>query len=216
MNVQKVWREYGSQLKRFLVSRVSTPEDAEDLLQEIMIKTHTNLTSVKDPKKFKAWLFQIARNTIIDYYRKQGARVSERKLSEYEEWVNDSSDQSQSVRLELSKCIRPFLAELPEAYRQALEEVDLNGTSQKQLAENIGLSYSTVKSRVQRGRQILNNIFQSCCSYELDARGNVVDYEKKADCCWPANCRKRFCCRLLQVGSVEVIDRRPSTRWFGF
>ena len=42
MDVQRVWQEYGTVLKRFLVSRLAVQEDAEDLLQEIMIKTHKN------------------------------------------------------------------------------------------------------------------------------------------------------------------------------
>ena len=68
MDVQRVWQEYGTVLKHFLVSRLAVQEDAEDLLQENMIKTHKNLLSIKEPEKFKAWLFQIARNTLIDYY----------------------------------------------------------------------------------------------------------------------------------------------------
>ncbi len=183
MDVQKVWSDYGDQIKGFLASRVSNLEDAEDLLQEILIKTHKNLSSVKDPKRFGAWLFQLARNTLFDYYRKQVSKVPEKTVHELDLPAEDLPDQTQSVHAELSRCIRPFLSELPEIYRDAIVEADLNGTSQKELAKRWGVSHSAIKSRVQRGRQMLNQLFENCCSFELDAQGNIMDYEKKPDCC---------------------------------
>ena len=54
MDVQRVWQEYETVLKHFLVSRLAVQEDAEDLLQENTIKTHKNLLSIKEPEKFKA------------------------------------------------------------------------------------------------------------------------------------------------------------------
>ena len=64
--------------------------------------------------------------------------------------------------------------QLPEKYRKAVEATDLKGASQKAHAEELGLPTSTVKSRVQRGRKMLGNLFHECCSYELDARGNIM------------------------------------------
>lgn len=73
--------------------------------------------------------------------------------------------------------------QLPEKYRKAVEATDLKGASQKAHAEELGLPTSTVKSRVQRGRKMLGNLFHECCSYELDARGNIMDYTAGSDCC---------------------------------
>ena len=52
MNIEQIWNDYGNLLRRFLLSKVNNPEDAEDLLQDILIKTHKKLGSLKDPKKF--------------------------------------------------------------------------------------------------------------------------------------------------------------------
>lgn len=183
MDIQKVWTEYGSQLRNFLVSKVSTPEDAEDLLQEILIKTHTNLKNLKDPEKFKSWLYQIARNTIIDYYRKQRSNVTEQKISELETLSVQNSDSINPVFSELSQCVRPFLKQLPDKYREAIEATDLDGISQKDFAEELALAHSTIKSRVQRGRAMLSDLFHECCNYQLDARGNIMDYKDRDDCC---------------------------------
>ncbi len=183
MDIQKVWEEYGVQLRNFLVSRVSTPEDADDLLQDILIKTHNNLSSIKESAKFKSWLYQIARNTLIDHYRTKRPDLSDEELSELEKISEVNLDPVNPVFSDMSKCIKPFLMQLPEKYREAIEAIDLNGTSQKDLAVKLGLSHSTVKSRVQRGRAMLGNLFRECCTYQLDSKGNIMGYIDGEDCC---------------------------------
>ena len=173
-----MWEGYGSQLRNFLLSKVSTPEDAEDLLQEILIKTHKNLATLKEPDKLKSWLCQIARNTIIDYYRKHRSDIPE-----LESFLSENAYLTNPALSELTECVRPFLMQLPEKYRQAIEKTDLAGKSQKDLAEELGLAYSTIKSRVQRGRAMLSDLFQECCAYQLDARGNIMDYKEGPGCC---------------------------------
>ena len=96
---------------------------------------------------------------------------------------DESSDSEENIQQELSNCIKPFINSLPKIYRDALKEFDLNGVSQKKLAKKLGISHSAIKSRVQRGRGMLAKLFQSCCEYQLDARGNIMDYKKKSNCC---------------------------------
>ncbi len=181
MSIEEVWNDYGNLLRGFLLSKVKNSEDAEDLLQEILIKTHNNMDSLKDPKKFKSWLFQIARNTLIDYYRKpDNILVDESQLFDLQE---ERPDTQETMRQELSQCIKPFLKYLPDKYGVVVDAIDIQGASQKELAKELGLSYSALKSRVQRGRQKLEEIFQECCTYKVDARGNIMEYEIKPDCC---------------------------------
>ena len=179
MDVKQIWQEYKQQLQRFLHSRVSNAADAEDLLQEILIKTYQQLHTVQDQEKLRAWLFQVTRNTVIDYYR-QSHRKQPVPL---DFMMEEGSEPSEQARQELSDCVRPFLEQLPETYKAAVEAVDLNGISQKGLAKDLGLSHSAVKSRVQRGRKMLASLFQECCRYELDVRGNIIDYQRNDECC---------------------------------
>lgn len=178
MDIKQIWQEYKHQLQRFLLSRVSNAGDAEDLLQEILIKTYQQLHTVHDPEKLRAWLFQVTRNAVIDYYRQ-----SKTKPPVPADFMEERSEPPNQIYQELSDCIRPFLEQLPEPYQAAVEAVDLRGVSQKGLAEDLGLSHSAVKSRVQRGRKMLAALFQECCRYELDARGNIIDYQHNKDCC---------------------------------
>lgn len=183
MDIQTVWGKYGNKVRNFLRSRVRNPEDAEDLLQEILIKTYQNLSSVKDPKSFQSWLFKIARNALTDYYRKSASTISEQQLPEMMAMRDESFDWEENIHQELSNCIKPFINSLPKIYRDALQEVELNGVSQKKLAEKLGISHSAIKSRVQRGREMLTKLFQTCCEYQLDSRGNIIDYKNKSSCC---------------------------------
>ncbi len=183
MEFKQLWQEYGNHLRGFLRSRVKNPADVDDLLQEILIKTYQHLTTVKEPEKFLSWLFQIARNTLIDYYRKSRVLTSRQDIIKGAILTDEEPEQYEQIRRELTGCIRPFLNLLPEKYRDAIEMVDLQGISQKELAQKLGLSYSAVKSRVQRGRNMLKNKFHECCDYELDVRGNLIDYQAKSNGC---------------------------------
>jgi len=183
MDAQLVWEKYGDRLRKFLLSRVKTSEDADDLLQDILIKTHQNISSLNEPKKFQAWLFKVARNTLYDYYRKPVTSVSGQTHPDFESLVDKYPDSQEIIREELSKCINPFIQSLPQIYREAVEAVDLKGFSQKALAKELGISYSAMKSRVQRAREMLAVLFQSCCTYELDSQGKIIAYHPNSNRC---------------------------------
>ena len=183
MEFKKLWQEYSNQLRQFLLSRVDNQADVDDLLQEILIKTYQHLNTVKEPDKLPAWLFQVTRNILIDYYRKFRVDTSRQDIAGRAVLTDREPQQYEQVRRELTNCILPFLNQLPDKYREAIEAVDLQGASQKELARELGLSYSAVKSRVQRARSMLKKKFQECCRYELDVRGNLVDFEAKSSSC---------------------------------
>ncbi|WP_420589510.1 RNA polymerase sigma factor SigZ [Bacterioplanoides sp.] len=180
MQLEQLWSEYRSALNAFLLSKVSNPQDAEDLLQDILIKTHKNLDKLREARSIKAWLFQIANNTIIDFYRTRArSHEVQQQLDEESLWYSQSE---QSIKAELSHCIEPFIQCLSEANAELLTAIDLNGESQKVYAEQLGISYSTLKSRVQKARTELRGLFDRCCHMQLDAQGNLMDYERKDSC----------------------------------
>ena len=173
MKIEAIWSEYRAALKLFLHAKVSNEADVEDLLQDILIKTYDNLDAIKAQKSIKSWLFQIANNTIIDYYRKKGRAhaVTSAALLPHEE--------SPQSTIDLSNCISPFINALPDEHASLLTAIDLNNQSQKQYAEQLGISYSTLKSRVQKSRGLLKQVFDDCCHFKIDKIGNVYDYDEK-------------------------------------
>jgi RNA polymerase sigma-70 factor, ECF subfamily len=85
-------------------------------------------------------------------------------------------------------CLRPMIEALPAIYRDALIMTDLEGLSQKALAEKLGISISGAKSRVQRAREKLKEEILNCCQYEFDKYGNIISccnnkIEKTGNCC---------------------------------
>ncbi|BAU65846.1 RNA polymerase sigma-E factor, ECF-type, group 3 [Stanieria sp. NIES-3757] len=183
MKFQQLWQQYKDPLQQFLRSQVKNSADVDDLLQEIFIKTHQHLNTLKEPEKLRSWLFQITRNTVIDYYRKSRVETSRQDKVNDTMLTDEQPEQYEQIRQELTNCIRPLLERLPEKYREAIEIVDLQSKSQKELANKLGLSHSAVKSRVQRGRRMLQNKFHECCYYNSDVRGNLIDYQVKPNGC---------------------------------
>ncbi len=180
LNLEQVWAEYQQTLKAFLHSKVSNTADVEDLLQEILIKTFQNLHKVQDASSVKSWLFQLANNTIIDFYRKHARQQRDSKIDADDLWFADL-DHNEEFKQRLSLCIEPFIQALPEQSASLLLAVDIKGQSQKALAEEQNVSYSTIKSRVQKSRGDLKNLFEQCCNLSLDKQGNVIDCELKPE-----------------------------------
>ena len=170
---ENIWHEYHVRLAAFIGSKVA--EDAvDDLLQEVFIKIHTRLGSLKEGAKLESWLYQITRNTIIDYYR--STRITE----PLPEWLEQPQpDEEENIRKELSSCLEPMVNELPEKYRTAVQLSEIQNRPQKEVAEQEGISLSGAKSRVQRGRRILKEMLHDCCEIEINKDHQVVAYDQK-------------------------------------
>ncbi len=183
VSVDQLWADFTIQLRRFVASRVRNETDAEDILQEVFIKIHRGIDKLEDQTKLQAWVYQITRNVIIDYYRKSddAAEVT----SELPDVLAEESG-DEEVEAEVSTWLRPMMEELPEKYREALQLTEMQGLTQKELAERLNISVSGAKSRVQRAREKLKDVLLECCHVEVDQRGKIVDWESKESDC-------RFC-----------------------
>lgn len=177
LNIQNIWTEYQSILKGFLHSKVRNPDDVDDLLQEILIKTHNSLQSVKDNKKIKSWLFQIAHNTIIDFYRQSNKANA---LTADDLWYEQEAPQ---VTKELSLCVLPFIKALPAEDAELLMAIEIEEVSQKNYADSKNINYSTLKSRVKKSRQKLYSLYNNCCDFSLDNQGNLNEFKQKNTSC---------------------------------
>lgn len=173
----RMWSEYRARLHRFIRKRVDDPLLADDLVQDVFVKAYGQREQLRGQEKLLPWLYQITRNTIIDHFRrrKPTATLDEAVVVAETEW-------DESAQRELACCVLPFIQRLPAAYQQAVTRAEINGAKLKQVAEEQGLSLSGAKSRVQRGRQMLKDMFLECCRIEHDRRGGVSDYEPRAAC----------------------------------
>jgi len=176
VETEALWSELRTRLLSFLRRRVATPEDAEDLLQEVFTRIHENASTLGEVESVTGWVYRTAGNAVTDYYRRRGAfaRATEALATAPRAGAEDSSSEE-----ELAQCLRPLIATLPETYGHALELTELEGRTQGEAAAALGLSLSGMKSRVQRGRTKLKEVLLECCHVEIDRRGGVAGYEPR-------------------------------------
>jgi RNA polymerase sigma-70 factor, ECF subfamily len=180
----EIWHEVRQSLRAFIAKRVADEASVEDLSQEVFVRMQRGLGGLKHESRLLAWIYQIARHAIIDYYRARN-RQPERPVGLASDLESlhpaslpvGSSESSGQVRTELAGCLRPMIERLSEDYRQAVTLVDLEGLSQHEAAARLGLSVSGMKSRVQRGRRQLRDMLEACCVIALDRRRGVAGYD---------------------------------------
>ncbi len=174
---ENIWHEYHTKLAAFIKKRVNE-DDAEDLLQDVFVKFHSRIDTLNENTKLESWLYQITRNTIIDYYR------SKRSMVELPEWLEQAdADKDVVIRKELSSCLEPMVNKLPDKYRQAVQLSEIENKTQNEVAEIAEITLSGAKSRVQRGRVLLKDMLNACCEIEINNNNQLISYEKKGRDC---------------------------------
>lgn len=184
LTVDDVWRRFGAEIHTFVRRRVSDPHRADDLVADILLRVHRNLGALDDHDRLAAWLFRIARNAIVDEYRRAAGSREVLEAAPGERLANDVGllTDAEAVQRELANCLRPLLDDMSPVYRRALQLTDLDGVTQVAAAEEEGISVSGMKSRVQRARKQLADLLTRCCSLTLDARGLPLEYTPRAQC----------------------------------
>ncbi|MBF0189224.1 MAG: RNA polymerase sigma factor SigZ [Magnetococcales bacterium] len=176
---ETVWRHTHDDLYRFIRNRIDNDADADDILQEVFCRLHDRLDTIREPTRIRSWLYRVARNTIIDHYR---SRRPHDQLPEM--LLQQEMEPSEEARQEIERCLLPMIEALPEHYRQAVWLSEIEGVTQKEVAERQNLTLSGAKSRVQRGRALVKTMLDDCCRFEFDHRGTLMNYQrkKKNDC----------------------------------
>lgn len=186
MTTEQVWEVFHLPLLHFIRKRVPDESTAEDILQEVFLKIHQRIETLKDVKKLESWVYQISRNAIIDYYRSKETSTTALDAPEVLELAEDLP--ADDVITELFPSVRAMVTSLPVLDRQALVLTSYQGLTQRELGERLGLSFSGSKSRVQRAREKLKQQLLACCHFELDRRGHVIDYQPRCRCCETGAC----------------------------
>lgn len=171
-----LWSRTHQPLCRFVCSRVSNSEDAEDILQDIFLSIYRQRHTLRDPDRLESWMYQVARNRIIDYYRRP------RRWVDLSETLASEECQDQDAHASLLEPLQKAIASLPDSYRQALLLADVEGISQQVLAHRLGIGLSGVKSRVQRARSKVKESLLECFNIEFDIRGQVMEVRQQCCC----------------------------------
>ncbi|MCR4300281.1 MAG: RNA polymerase sigma factor SigZ [Sulfuricaulis sp.] len=173
---EKLYRDYRTRLLAFVRRRVGSPQEAEDILQEVFLKLLTKGDTVKEKGSLHGWLYQVTRNAIIDHWRHA------RRHEPISDELPAEAGGNPAV-LELGQCLQPLIQALPETYREALRQSEIQEIPLKQVAKAQGISLPGVKSRIQRGRRKLKSLLLDCCRVEVARSGQIMSYEVKRECC---------------------------------
>jgi RNA polymerase sigma-70 factor (ECF subfamily) len=175
--IEQIWQTYHLRLYHFIQQRVGNASSAEDVLQDVFLRVLTRIETLHDWQKLHSWLYQITRHAIIDYYR---TRQTWDDLPD--ELMAPTADDAAQARQELTHCLLPLMHSLPDIYREALMQSEIEGLPLKQVAIEQGLSLSGAKSRIQRGRALLRTVLNHCCRVAFDHRGTIVEYAPVGAC----------------------------------
>jgi RNA polymerase sigma-70 factor (ECF subfamily) len=167
--------DYRAALFRFVQARVRDHAAAEDIVHDVLLRAVERQSQLRDDTKLAPWLYQMTRNAIADHHR--GQQLSEELPEDLA-----APEPESTVLSELAQCLTPFIERLPETYRQAFELSEVQGVTQQETAQRLGISLSGAKSRVQRARTKLQDMILACCTIERDHRGSIVDHECRRGC----------------------------------
>ena len=187
-NARGAWQELEGQLRPFVARRLGDASDVDDVLQDIYLRIQAGVGTLRDSERFGPWVYQIARSALADHGRSRARQTQPAKGAAEETLAPSQTADENEAEQGLAQNLAVFVAALPSPYREAVTLTELQGMSQKDAAEMLGISLSGMKSRVQRGRQQMRQMLQSCCEIALDARGHVVSYDRRADGKVPDNC----------------------------
>jgi RNA polymerase sigma-70 factor (ECF subfamily) len=175
------WAETLDRIRAFVAARVGDAELAADITHDVVVRSIASgaLDRVNNPA---AWLYRSARNAVIDHYRTRHVHQS---LDGVDSWPDPgpTDNRPNAATRELARCLQPMLHQLPALARDALIRVDVDGQTHQQAADQLGISVSGMKSRVQRARRQLKVQLEQCCTVRLDRAGAVTTYRPTSPTC---------------------------------
>ena len=156
------------QLYRAARRYTGSAADAEDLVQEAMLKAYNSFHTYRDGTNIRAWLFRIMTNTWINSYRLAqrrpaealAAAIDDAQLAAVAPYSPAASPSAELAALGAmgDDEVRQALAALPEAQRMVVYYADVEGFRYREIAEILGIPVGTVMSRLHRGRRYLRSL----------------------------------------------------------
>ncbi len=159
---EEVVNDYQKTIINFHYRFIGDKFEAENLAQETFIKVYLKFQTLKDPKKMKSWIFSIARNVVIDFFRRNKNReiaFGNEIVANYIEATSADFGQqvdNDEISHELDKCID----QLSPQDKMMIKLLYYEGFSYNEISKLLKINQNTLKSRLHRARTILMEIVQ--------------------------------------------------------
>lgn len=176
-NIVDTVRQYGNRLFGFIRGRVKTDEDAEDILQDVWVQLN-NAVNIDEIEQMSGWLFQVARNKIIDRQRKKSTDSLDSLRYENEDGefdfrdillADDSTPETEYIKNVFWQELFEALEELPENQQQVFVMNELEDKTMQQIADETGEKLKTIISRkgyaVKHLRKRLETLYNELLNY---------------------------------------------------
>jgi len=180
--IEDLVNEHQREIIGFHYRFVGNLADAEDLAQETFIKAYKKINTLKDYKKAKSWLYSIARNTVIDFFRKNKNKevaLSDALLESIAATATTAATyQEKAISNEISKELDRCIDRLVKEDRAIVQLLYYEGFSYKEIADLLNINENTLKSRLHRARKVLLEMIRTskplgdiALQYENGTRG---------------------------------------------
>jgi RNA polymerase sigma-70 factor (ECF subfamily) len=166
-------------VRRFIQATVRDAWVADDLVQETFLRALKKIDTLKEPSKLRSWIYSIALNLCRDHLRSRSVRPQDTEgrpeaVQILEQMPAPSSTEAALARHQMNTCIQDKIVMLSESQRTVLWLFDMDGFSQREIAQVLGISVQNVKVRLHRARKNFKKILQTHCAFEKDDRDVLV------------------------------------------
>ena len=174
----RIYAEHHARILRYLTRMVGA-QDAEDLAQEVFIRAARSYDDFRHEAKIETWLYRIATHVAVDRLRGTASRRETLLGQELDEVAADgqesvSSLEEKTLRRAANECIRNVINGLPENYRTPLILSELEGFTNREIAEILDVSLDTVKIRLHRAKEQLKKALLDACQFSRDERNELT------------------------------------------
>ena len=163
---ERLVKRYESQVYNLAYRYFNNSEDARDASQEVFLRAFKAISGFQGRSTFKTWLYRITTNT-CSTLASEKARAKRGLFQSVFEWFYQPSTVEpaemaveKEFQAELKKIVREKIAKLPDAYRMPVILKDIEGLSHDEIGSILALKEGTVKSRINRGRRLLQESLQ--------------------------------------------------------
>lgn len=172
--------KYYNHIKRFVQFHVQDQWAADDIVQESFLKAHKNYESLKDKSKAKTWLYKIAWNLCLNYFKK--SKKEPVPSSDRIDFQQSKGNILQQIEQhEMNNCVQDKIQQLPEKLKLVLSLYDMERLSHKEISDVLNISVESTKTRLHRARKALKVILKKECTFQRDNRNVFVCIPKDDD-----------------------------------